>query len=52
MRDAELSVTPEAYCTARMHLPLELLQDLLQRLDRKTSENRIGKHRKTGRDSN
>jgi hypothetical protein len=32
LREAKLSVTPEAYCTARMHLPLEVLEELLQRL--------------------
>jgi Transposase DDE domain len=32
LRDAQLRVTPEAYCTARMHLPPEVLQHLLRRL--------------------
>jgi hypothetical protein len=32
LREAQLSISPEAYCTARMHLPLEVLRDLLQRL--------------------
>jgi len=37
LRDAQLSVTPEAYCTARMHLPPEVLQELLQRLGARAS---------------